>query len=231
MVFIVKDFYADFWYTDSMKKIKKMRQELDVNEFRVAIFGSARIKKNDRLYRQTFRLAKAIGEQHIDVVTGGGPGLMMAANAGHAAGDLDGKSDSMGLRIILPWEMGDNGHLEIKKEFEKFSQRLDYFMALSEAVVVMPGGVGTCLEFFYAWQLTQVRMVRPIPIILMGTMWEQLYTWIRRYPMRAGYISPRDVKNIYVAKDNATAMRIILRHHARFAKTGEKQNIPRYRVE
>lgn len=214
------------------KKIrKKIRQELEAREFRVAIFGSARIKKNDKLYKQTFSLAKAIGKHNIDIVTGGGPGLMMAANAGHAAGDPDNRSDSVGLRIKLPWEIDDNGHLEIKKEFEKFSQRLDYFMALSGAVVVMPGGVGTTLEFVYAWQLTQVKMVPKIPIILMGTMWEKLYSWIKKYPMRSGYISLHDRDNIYVAKNNTQALRIILDHYAKFSKTGTKHTIKRYRVD
>jgi len=201
-----------------MKKKKNIKQELDIHEFRVAIFGSARIKKNDKLYKQTFNLAKAISEHNIDVVTGGGPGLMMAANAGHEAGDIDRKSDSVGLRIKLPWELGDNGHLEIKKEFDKFSERLDYFMALSGAVVVMPGGVGTSLEFFYAWQLVQVKMVNPIPIILMGKMWEKLYEWIEKYPMKKDYISPSDVKNIHVVKNNKQALEIILKYYKKFGK-------------
>ncbi len=224
---------AEAWLERNDVVEKRMRQELDKREFRVAIFGSARIRKNDTLYRQTFALAKAIGEQHIDIVTGGGPGLMMAANAGHAAGDTDNKSDSMGLRIRLPWEIEDNGHLEIKKEFDKFSHRLDYFMALSGAVVVMPGGVGTCLEFFYAWQLTQVKHVRSIPLILIGNMWEALYAWIKKHPVKAGYISPHDTDNIYVAKDNAAALRIIRKHYARFAKSGKSRHTPiaPYRVD
>ena len=139
----------------------------------------------------------------------------------------------MGLRILLPWELRDNGHLEIKKEFDKFSHRLDYFMALSGAVVVMPGGVGTCLEFLYAWQLTQVRHVRPIPIILMGNMWKKFYGWAKRYPMRAGYISPHDMDNLYVVKSNAEALHIIFKHHVLFQKEGKNyyKHIPPYRVD
>ena len=106
---------AEKWIKKKNSVEKKIRRELNKREFRVAIFGSARIKKNDKIYQQTFDLAKEIGKNHIDIITGGGPGLMMAANAGHMAGDKTNKADSLGLRIKLPWEIKDNRHLEIKK--------------------------------------------------------------------------------------------------------------------
>ena len=90
---------------------------------------------------------------------------MEAANAGHAEGDKDEKADNIGLTIQLPWEAHGNKHLELKKHFNKFSGRLDHFMALSRAVIVAPGGIGTCLEFFYALQLVQVKHIKPVPII------------------------------------------------------------------
>ncbi|PLX25733.1 hypothetical protein C0580_01490 [Candidatus Parcubacteria bacterium] len=219
---IMKDIIdkAEKWLHKKDLVDQKIKQELNLREFRVAIFGSARIKKNDKLYRQTFDLAKEIGKNNIDIVTGGGPGLMIAANSGHAAGDKDNKSDSFGLRITLPWEIKDNQYLEIKKDFDKFSNRLDYFMALSGAVVVMPGGIGTCLEFFYALQLTQVKHVHPIPIILMGKIWKKLYAWIKQYPMKVGFISPHDIDNVYVAETNEEALDIILKHYKIFNEKG-----------
>ena len=214
-------------------KVGSIKQELEKHEFRVTIFGSARIKKNDKLYKQTFNLAKEIGKNHIDIITGGGPGLMKAANAGHEAGDKLNKADSIGLPINLPWEPKDNKHLEIKKEFDKFSNRLDHFMALSGAVVIMPGGVGTCLEFFYAWQLIQVKHVRPIPIILIGEMWEKLYIWTKQYLVKTGFISTHDIDNFYIAKDNKEALNIIFKQHEFFKKEGKNyyKNIGKYKIE
>ena len=173
------------------------------------------------IYKQTFNLAKEIGKKHIDIITGGGPGLMKAANAGHEAGDKLNKADSIGLVIKLPWEPEGNNHLEIKKEFDKFSNRLDHFMALSAAIVVMPGGVGTCLELFYAWQLIQVKHVRPIPIIMVGEMWEDIYKWIQKHPVKTGLISAHDTDNLYIAKDNQEILSIILKHHKLFKKEGK----------
>ncbi|PIR55371.1 hypothetical protein COU74_01500 [Candidatus Peregrinibacteria bacterium CG10_big_fil_rev_8_21_14_0_10_36_19] len=188
---------------------KYLSTELHKHDFRVTIFGSARIKKEDKLYKQVFQLAEEIGKEKIDIVTGGGPGLMAAGNAGHQNGDKNHEADSIGLIIKLPFEAKSNKHLEIKKEFEKFSDRLDTFMALSHAIVVMPGGVGTCLELFYTWQLIQVGHMSPLPIILVGKMWTKLMKWIKKYPVKDGLISPEDMKNVYVVKNNKQAMKII----------------------
>ncbi len=200
-----------------MKKNRSMKEELKKHDFRVAIFGSARLRKNDKVYRQVFQLAKEIGKHKFDVVTGGGPGLMEAANAGHEEGDKGKKADSIGLIIKLPWESRGNKHLEIKKEFARFSKRLDTFMALSKVAVIMPGGIGTCLELFYAWQLVQVQHIKPIPIILVGKMWEELVKWIKKYPLKKGLISKKDLNNIHIAKDNKAAMKIILETHKKFS--------------
>src|SRR3990167_4061590 len=127
-------------------KLKKLKIEKE--HFRVAIFGSARVNQKDENYRLVFQLAKLLGSEGIDIVTGGGPGTMEAANAGHKL-DI---SHSYGLLIKLPREQRANAHLDVKKEFTKFSERLHEFMKLSNAVVVAPGGIGTTLEFFYTLQ-------------------------------------------------------------------------------
>jgi len=195
---------------------KAMQKELKKDDFRVTIFGSARIQPKDGIYEQVFDLAKKIGAHGFDVVTGGGPGLMEAANAGHAAGDPKHTSDNIGLPIMLPWENEPNKHLEIKKDFAKFSDRLDTFMALSSAVVITPGGVGTCLELFYSWQLVQVKHIYPIPIILLGEMWEELMKWVTDYPLAHGWISPHEVENIYIAQNNDEVMEILLQRYEKF---------------
>jgi len=195
---------------------KTINSELKKNDFRIAIFGSARIKKDDKIYKQVFALAKDIGKQGFDMVTGGGPGLMEAANAGHNAGDPNNKSDDIGLIIKLPWENEGNKHLEIQKEFSKFSSRLDTFMALSSVAVIMPGGIGTCLELFYTWQLIQVGHINPIPIILVGKMWEEMLAWVKKYPIKQGLASKSDIDWIFVAKNNKEAMKMIMIAHGEF---------------
>lgn len=216
-------------------KIKKrtIKEELKKDDFRVSIFGSARIKKNDERYKLVFDLAKQIGGHGLDIVTGGGPGMMEAANKGHAAGDLSQSADSIGLTIELPWEASTNKYLEIEKHFDKFSGRLDHFMALSSAVVITPGGIGTCLELFYTWQLTQVKHICPIPIILVGKMWKQLMKWVNKYPVKAGLISPKDLSNVYFAKNNKQAMKIILRTNEIFRKEGKNycKNVHKYKLK
>lgn len=215
-----------------MKKTKikntTVKQELKKNDFRVTIFGSARIKQTDQQYKDVYQLAKMIADHDFDIVTGGGPGMMEAANAGHNSGDGDHDSDNIGLTIQLPWESEANSHLEIKKHFNKFSGRLDTFMALSSVVVVTPGGIGTCLELFYTWQLIQVKHIDPVPIILIGTMWKKLIDWVKKYPLAQGLISPQDMNCIHIVKNNKEAMKIILKTHQQIKKTGSAINGKKY---
>lgn len=215
------------------KNPKTIEKDLKKDHFRVAIFGSARIKQHDKWYQEVFKLAQQIGKRGMDVVTGGGPGLMEAANAGHQMGDKDDVSDTIGLTIQLPWEAEENKHLDIKKHFQHFSGRLDQFMVLSHVVVVTPGGVGTCLEFFYTWQLTQVKHICKIPIILIGEMWAELIEWIKKYPLDHGLISPEDLDNVFVVKSNAEALKIIDRAHEVFLKDRKNycQNSDQYKLE
>ena len=210
------------------KKKKSVKQELKKHDFRVAIFGSARIKPNDDVYRRVYRLAKEVGRHGFDVVTGGGPGLMEAANAGHEEGDKNHRSDKIGLTIQLPWEADANKHLEMKQHFNKFSGRLDTFMALSNVAVIVPGGIGTCLELFYCWQLIQVRHIHPIPVILIGKMWSQLISWVKKYPLKDGLISPKDLDNIHIVSSNKKAMEIIMKTHRKFKKDKKKHSNTQY---
>lgn len=115
--------------------------ELYQKHFRVAIFGSARIKKDDPAYDEVYKLTHMIASENIDIVTGGGPGIMEAACKGHRDGRKSDEIHSIGLNIDIPAEQKPNRHLDIKREFDRFSKRLDTFMVLSNAVVVAPGGV------------------------------------------------------------------------------------------
>lgn len=215
------------------KNNKAFNKEFYEKHFRITIFGSARIKKDDKIYKQVFNLAKDLGKQGFDVITGGGPGLMEAANAGHGAGDTKNKAHSIGLNIKLPFEEQGNRHLEIKREFDRFSNRLDHFMILSNVVIVMPGGVGTCLEFFYAWQLTQVKHICNIPIILCGKMWQELIEWVTKFPIKQGLINKSDLHNLYIVQSNKEALDLIKKSHKIYKKEGDKYclNINKYTLD
>ena len=152
--------------------------------YRVSIFGSARIKPDTKEYKGVYTLAKELAENGADIVTGGGPGLMEAANAGVKEGSSS-KSKSFGIRIDLPFEATPNEHLDIKFYHKRFSSRLDEFMRISHAVVVTPGGIGTLLELLYTWQLIQVDHISARPIILVGDMWNGFFDWIKSEPLKA----------------------------------------------
>jgi uncharacterized protein (TIGR00730 family) len=186
-------------------------------QFRVVIFGSARIVRGDEIWSTIYKLAKQIAEEGMDLVTGGGPGLMDAASEGHYAGDPDKKTvQSIGLQIQLPREQRSAHHLDIKREFSQFSERLDNFMELANIVVVAPGGVGTTLELFYTWQLLQVKMIRDIPIILLGDMWRDFLSWITKWPLQHQFLKQKDVNLLYLAKNWSEAFEIIKKTHNEF---------------
>ncbi len=175
--------------------------------FRVSIFGSARTKPGDKEYDLVHDLAYDLGKRDISVVTGGGPGQMEAGNQGHK--EACSKANSIGLTVHLPFENEGNEHLDMQKHFQKFGNRLDHFMALSNAVVISAGGIGTCLEFFYTLQLTQVKHICPIPIILMDPMWEDLHDWLKNVAVKRGFVSEKDLHNVLIAKNKQEALQII----------------------
>lgn len=149
--------------------------------YRVTIFGSARAKPEDEIYGEVSRLARRLTELGCDIVTGGGPGLMEAANEGHQLGDPNDESDSLGVRIALPFEQGANAFVETLYTHRTFFTRLHHFMRLSDAFVVADGGIGTTLETLLVWQLLQVKHVDDIPLVLVGEMWSELQAWSRRH--------------------------------------------------
>jgi predicted Rossmann-fold nucleotide-binding protein len=201
-----------------VKTLNLKRELRKKDHFRVAIFGSARIKEGDAIYQEVYDLAKKIGRHGYDVVTGGGPGLMEAANAGHMAGDKDSKADSIGLIIHLPFENKGNPHLEIRHRFKHFSTRLDTFLALSNVMVVTTGGIGSLLELYYMWQHLQVHHVEYKPIILIGHMWKDLIAWMKKDVLPSNLVSPEDFDYVYIAKDDDEAMEMIDTFHDLYEK-------------
>lgn len=197
-----------------------IESEMIPDHFRVAIFGSARIKPEDATYQETFELARRIGKNGYDVVTGGGPGLMEAANYGHKTGSTDDVK-SIGLTIELEHEQDGNKHLDIKKHFSRFAERLETFMELSNVVVVMPGGIGTSLELFYSWQLVQVGKVEKMPIILHGESWHKIKDWVRDNLLTGHFISPDDLDYVYCVQNNDEAMELIEEFAKKYKDHGE----------
>lgn len=190
---------------------------LEADQFRVCIFGSARIRPDDETYQTVRKLAHALGELGIDIVTGGGPGLMEAANLG-VRDAHNSAAISYGLPIHLPTVVEDaNKHLDIKSEHRRFSSRLDEFMRLSHAVIVAPGGIGTLLELVYVWQLLQVRLIEPRTLILLQTsFWEGLIEWMERKMLGRGFVSPRDFNWIHIVDTPAQALELIRGELERF---------------
>ncbi len=215
-------------------KRRSIKEELKHKDFRVTIFGSSRIKRGNPTYNQIKFLARMLGERGMDIITGGGPGLMMAANEGHKAGSRKSKikTHSIGLSIKLPKEQKTNKHLDIMKKFSRFSNRLDNFMLLSNVIVVAPGGVGTLLELFYAWQLIQVRQVCNIPIILLGKQWPSLIKWLERYPLKKRFFEKRDLNLLFLAKNCNEAIKMIDTAYKEFKKGDKKYclNYKKYKL-
>jgi uncharacterized protein (TIGR00730 family) len=122
------------------------------------------------------RVASAFASMGCDIVTGGGPGLMQAANEGARSASAPG---SVGIRVELPFEQDVNPFVEQAFEHETFFTRLHHFVLASDAFVVVPGGIGTVLETLMIWQLLQVRHVDNVPLILVGKMWTGLVEWAK----------------------------------------------------
>ena len=199
-------------------KPSQLSKELKKRDFRVTIFGSSRIKNNNLEYKQVYTLAKMIGQRGIDLITGGGHGIMEAASAGHKAGAKKTKAHTIGLNIKLPHEQRINDYVDIKKEFTRFSDRLDNFMLLSNSIVVAHGGVGTTLELFYAWQLMQAKHICHIPIILLGEQWKGLIKWLKKEPLKRGFFNEEDLELLFIVKKAEEAVKVIDDAHREYKK-------------
>ncbi len=212
--------------------VAALEEEMQKKDFRVAIFGSARSKPEDPEYKLVYNLAKMIAEEDMDLVNGGGPGIMEAASRGHNAVPDRGKEvHTLGLNIKLPFEQEANPYLDIETTFDTFSHRLDQFMLLTSVFVVAPGGIGTCLELFYTWQLMQVDHICRVPIILIGDMWHDLIKWVEKELLEKNkFISKADLYPIVCVDTAEQAMSVIKVAKANFDLAGDNAclNIERY---
>jgi uncharacterized protein (TIGR00730 family) len=170
---VLVDSVLGLWeVVNNLTRLKPARRD----RYRVTIFGSARVQPGSFGYEETKRAAAALAEMDCDIITGGGPGLMRAANEGAASA----KGGSIGIRVDLPFEQDVNAFVTEAFEHRTFFTRLHQFVLASDAFLVAPGGIGTVLETMLIWQLLQVNHLQDTPLILVGKMWPGLVEWARR---------------------------------------------------
>jgi uncharacterized protein (TIGR00730 family) len=176
----------------------------------ISIFGSARIGRRNRYYGAARRLAAALVREGFAIITGGGPGVMEAANRGaKEAGGL-----SIGANIELPFEQGLNEYVDLGMEFRYFFVRKVMFVKYAEGFVIFPGGFGTLDELFEALTLIQTRKVDHFPVVLYGKeYWDGMLQWIRDKPLYEEKISPEDLDLLIVTSDIEEACAALVRHH------------------
>jgi uncharacterized protein (TIGR00730 family) len=173
----------------------------------VSIFGSARVGRRNRYYAAARRVAEELGKEGFAIITGGGPGIMEAANRGaRDAGAL-----SVGCNIELPFEQGLNEYVDLGMEFRYFFVRKVMFVKYAEGFVIFPGGFGTLDELFESLTLIQTGKVEHFPVVLYGKdYWSGLLQWIRDKPLYEEKISPEDLDLVTVTDDTDEACRAIV---------------------
>jgi len=187
---VVRTTILDLWkVVNTLTRLRPSKRE----RYRVTIFGSARAQPGTFVYEEVKRAAVAFASMGCDIVTGGGPGLMQAANEGARTA---GATGSMGIRVDLPFEQDVNPFVELAFEHETFFTRLHHFVIISDAFVVMPGGIGTVLETLMIWQLLQVRHMDNVPLLLVGKMWKGLVEWATTSMLdpRLALANPKDMQ-------------------------------------
>lgn len=201
------------WETvNNLTRLRPTKRE----RYRVTIFGSARVDPTHWVYAAVRDVAAELTRLGCDVVTGGGPGLMQAANEGAKLADPDGKlQKSVGIRVELPFEQDVNAFVTEAFEHKTFFTRLHHFVLVSDAFIVCPGGIGTVLETLMVWQLLQVRHLHDTPLILAGQFWDGLLDWAKTVMLKPDIplISPDDLKIPHVLADGPSIVQAIRNHH------------------
>ncbi|MBU2234064.1 MAG: TIGR00730 family Rossman fold protein [Proteobacteria bacterium] len=175
----------------------------------VSIFGSARTQPDDPYYQKAELLARLLAEKGFGVITGGGPGIMEAANKGSA----EAGGQSVGMNIRLPLEQKPNPYANISIDYKYFFIRKVMFIKYAMAYVIMPGGFGTMDELFEAITLIQTKRIKCFPVILMGSeYWKGLFDWLKKTMLRDNKISPADMELLQIIDDPAEVVRHIQKY-------------------
>jgi len=190
----------------------------------VSVFGSARTRRDDPRYRLTERIARLLSDAGFAVVSGGGPGIMEAAN--HGA--FDGKSDSVGLNIQLPHEQRSNTYQDISLSFRHFFARKVMFVRYACAYVVLPGGFGTLDEMAEVLTLIQTGKTRRVPVVLVDrSFWSGLLGWMQQRMVSEGYIDAADMQLMQVVDTAEEVLPVILGHYGQrgYAPSKEEDDL------
>ncbi len=172
----------------------------------VTIFGSARIKEDDPIYKKTEEIAALFVKSNFAVITGGGGGVMEAGNRGA----LKAGGTSVGMNIVLPFEQKPNDYSNIKLEFKYFFIRKVMFVKYATAYIIMPGGFGTLDELFEAITLIQTHRIKPFPVILVGSdFWSGLLEWIKATLLEHHKISNNDLDILQIMDDPEEIVRAV----------------------
>lgn len=203
---------------NGLTRLRPTRRE----RYRVTIFGSARVEPGTFGYEQTKRCATELARLGCDIITGGGPGLMQAANEGAASAPERAKS--IGIRVDLPFEQEVNSFVGQAFEHRTFFTRLHQFVLTSDAFIVAPGGIGTVLETLMIWQLLQVHHLNDTPLILVGKMWPGLIDWARTSMLSADppLANKEDLNIPQCVTNSDEAIALIRISHARWLQQNSK---------
>lgn len=195
---------------NSLTQLRPSRHD----RYRVTIFGSARVKPGTFGYEATKQCAAELAKLGCDIITGGGPGLMQAANEGAASAPERAKS--IGIRVDLPFEQEVNSFVGQAFEHRTFFTRLHQFVLTSDAFVVAPGGIGTVLETLMIWQLLQVHHLRDAPLILVGEMWPSLVEWAKTSMLTTDppLANVEDMSIPQCVANGMEAVALIRKHHS-----------------
>lgn len=217
---VVEQTVLGLW--DIVNNLTRLRPSAREN-YRVTIFGSARAKEGSFVYNEVKRLAATLSELDCDIITGGGPGLMQAANEGAAQSNHNDPDRSIGIRVDLPFEQKVNPFVQQAYEHKTFFTRLHHFVIASDAFVVVPGGIGTVLELMMVWQLLQVQHVKDTPLIVVGSMWSELVEWAHKNLLRPELMlaNPEDIAIPICVGSADEAVEILRAQHAHWKSARE----------
>ncbi|OIP26192.1 MAG: TIGR00730 family Rossman fold protein [Chloroflexi bacterium CG_4_10_14_0_8_um_filter_46_9] len=185
----------------------------------VTIYGSARLQPDTELYVQTEEIARRLGEMGFSIVTGGGPGIMEAANKGA----LEARTTSVGLNIELPEEQVSNAYTTKSLTFSHFFARKIMLVKYATAFIIMPGGAGTLDELTEVLTLMQTHKIKPFPVILFNSRyWKGFLDWLQSSVLARGFISAEDLDLLRVCDEPDTVIEIVQRWHTKQEVVGKK---------
>lgn len=181
----------------------------------ISVFGSARTQEFDKMYKQAYMVGQLLAQSGFNVITGGGPGIMAAANAGAKSTGLGKKS--IGVGIELPFETGMNAGVQLGITCRYFFTRKVAFLKYSQGFIVFPGGLGTLDELFETLTLAQTGHAPKFPIVLVGVeYWSGLIDWIKKTVLEEGMMSEKDLDLFRIVDDGSEAVSKILEYHEKY---------------